>query len=78
MTNLLFMGLGIKGVISCRRNQHDQIFLVAYLGYLVVGTGSFLFHATLKCMSLRPGALSRPCPLFRLYLLAMKFMHLRI
>ena len=53
------MGLGIKGVISCRRNQHDQIFLVAYLGYLVVGTGSFLFHATLKCMSLCPGALSR-------------------
>ncbi|KAJ5640514.1 hypothetical protein N7528_000139 [Penicillium herquei] len=48
LTNLLFMGLGVKGIISCRRNQHDQIFLVAYLGYLVVGTGSFLFHSTLK------------------------------
>lgn len=49
LTNVLFMWLGIKGIISCRRNQHDQIFLVAYLGYLLVGTGSFLFHSTLKC-----------------------------
>lgn len=49
MTNLLFMWLGIKGILSCRRNQHDQIFLVAFCGYLVVGTGSFLFHSTLKC-----------------------------
>ncbi|KAJ5168296.1 uncharacterized protein N7482_003890 [Penicillium canariense] len=48
LTNLLFMWLGIKGIISCRRNGHDQIFLVALLGYLVVGTGSFLFHSTLK------------------------------
>jgi dihydroceramidase len=51
LTNLLFMWLGIKGIISCRRNGHDQIFLVALLGYLVVGTGSFLFHSTLKCKS---------------------------
>lgn len=49
MTNLLFMWLGIKGIISCRRNRHDQIFLVAFCGYLLVGTGSFLFHSTLKC-----------------------------
>lgn len=49
MTNLLFMWLGIKGIISCRRNQHDQIFLVSFCGYLLVGTGSFLFHSTLKC-----------------------------
>lgn len=45
------MWLGIKGIISCRRNGHDQIFLVALLGYLIVGTGSFLFHSTLKCKS---------------------------
>lgn len=51
LTNLLFMWLGIKGVISCLRNKHDQIFLVAFCGYLVVGTGSFLFHSTLKCQS---------------------------
>ncbi|PYH42107.1 ceramidase [Aspergillus saccharolyticus JOP 1030-1] len=48
LTNLLFMWLGIKGIRSCRRNGHDRIFEVAYYGYLVVGTGSFLFHATLK------------------------------
>ncbi|KAJ5089513.1 hypothetical protein N7532_008197 [Penicillium argentinense] len=48
VTNLLFMWLGIRGLISCRRNQHDQIFSVALCGYLVVGTGSFLFHSTLK------------------------------
>jgi len=51
LTNLLFMWLGIKGIISCRRNGHDQIFTVALLGYLLVGTGSFLFHSTLKCKS---------------------------
>lgn len=45
------MWLGIKGIRSCRRNGHDRIFEVAYYGYLVVGTGSFLFHATLKCKS---------------------------
>jgi dihydroceramidase len=49
LTNLLFMWLGVQGILSCRRNGHDQIFTVALLGYLVVGTGSFLFHSTLKC-----------------------------
>ncbi|KAE8152131.1 ceramidase [Aspergillus avenaceus] len=48
VTNLLFMWLGIKGIRSCRRNGHDSIFEVAYYGYLLVGTGSFLFHSTLK------------------------------
>ncbi|KAL3480600.1 alkaline phytoceramidase [Aspergillus californicus] len=48
LTNLLFMFLGVKGILSCRRNGHDAIFQVAYYGYLIVGTGSFLFHATLK------------------------------
>ncbi|EAW10660.1 ceramidase [Aspergillus clavatus NRRL 1] len=48
LTNLLFMWLGIKGIRSCRRNGHDTIFQIAFYGYLLVGTGSFLFHATLK------------------------------
>ncbi|KAE8391381.1 ceramidase [Aspergillus alliaceus] len=48
LTNLLFMWLGVKGLRSCRRHGHDTIFQVAYYGYLVVGTGSFLFHSTLK------------------------------
>ena len=45
----MFMLLGLKGVLNCIRNQHDSIFLVAFIGYLVVGSGSFLFHSTLKC-----------------------------
>ncbi|CAI7624336.1 unnamed protein product [Penicillium glandicola] len=48
LTNLLFMWLGVQGIRSCRRNGHDQIFTVALLGYIIVGTGSFLFHSTLK------------------------------
>ena len=45
----MFMMLGIRGVVNCIRNKHDSIFLIAFLGYLVVGSGSFLFHSTLKC-----------------------------
>ncbi|KAF2842445.1 alkaline ceramidase-like protein [Patellaria atrata CBS 101060] len=48
LTNLLFMFLAIRGARSCIRNDHDQIFLVAFVGYFLVGTGSFLFHTTLK------------------------------
>ncbi|PGH12089.1 hypothetical protein AJ79_04488 [Helicocarpus griseus UAMH5409] len=48
ITNFLFLLLGVKGVISCRKNGHDSIFQIAFLGYLVVGFGSFLFHSTLK------------------------------
>ncbi|CRL23607.1 unnamed protein product [Penicillium camemberti] len=40
LTNLLFMWLGVQGIRSCRRNGHDQIFTVALIGYLVVGTGN--------------------------------------
>ncbi|KIW06560.1 uncharacterized protein PV09_02990 [Verruconis gallopava] len=48
MTNLLFLYLGIKGVYNCVTQGHDRIFLICCLGYLVVGSGSFLFHSTLK------------------------------
>ncbi|KAH7114279.1 alkaline ceramidase-like protein [Dendryphion nanum] len=48
LTNLLFMYLAFKGIINCLRNGHDRVFLIAFIGYLLVGTGSFLFHATLK------------------------------
>lgn len=51
LTNCLFLWLGVKGLLSCRRNGHDSIFQSAFLGYLTVGFGSFLFHATLKCTS---------------------------
>ncbi|PSN73091.1 alkaline ceramidase-like protein [Corynespora cassiicola Philippines] len=48
LTNLLFMYLASKGIANCLANGHDNVFLVAFVGYLLVGTGSFLFHATLK------------------------------
>ncbi|GME25463.1 Ceramidase [Neofusicoccum parvum] len=48
LTNLLFIYLAFKGINNCLRNDHDTIFLVTFAGYLLVGTGSFLFHATLK------------------------------
>lgn len=48
LTNLLFIYLAFKGINNCLRNDHDSIFLVTFLGYFVVGTGSFLFHSTLK------------------------------
>ncbi|PSK45355.1 hypothetical protein B9Z65_2495 [Elsinoe australis] len=48
LTNLLFQYLAYKGVKSCIKDGHDQIFLVTFIGYFLVGTGSFLFHSTLK------------------------------
>lgn len=54
LTNLLFMYLAAKGIHNCIRNGHDTVFLVAFIGYLLVGTGSFLFHATLKCTHTPP------------------------
>ncbi|KAJ9668705.1 alkaline ceramidase ydc1 [Coniosporium apollinis] len=48
LTNLLFVYLAIKGIANCLRNGHDGIFLVTFIGYLLVGIGSFLFHSTLK------------------------------
>ncbi|KAH9865654.1 hypothetical protein J1614_009240 [Plenodomus biglobosus] len=48
LTNLLFMYLAAKGIRNCLKHGHDTVFLVAFVGYLLVGTGSFLFHATLK------------------------------
>lgn len=48
LTNLLFIYLAVKGIANCLANDHDRIFLITFVGYMVVGTGSFLFHATLK------------------------------
>jgi len=47
-TNLLFMGLGIRGIRNCLKYGHDTIFTVCFCGYILVGTGSFFFHSTLK------------------------------
>jgi len=48
LTNLLFIALGVKGIRNCLKYDHDSVFLVAFLGYLAVGSGSFAFHSTLK------------------------------
>ncbi|RAL58580.1 hypothetical protein DID88_003940 [Monilinia fructigena] len=48
LTNLLFIWLCIKGTRNCLKYDHDSVFLVAFFGYGAVGTGSFLFHSTLK------------------------------
>jgi hypothetical protein len=45
-TNIVFFYLGLKGIAKYR---DDPILLISYIGYLTVGIGSFLFHATLKC-----------------------------
>jgi len=48
LTNLLFIGLGIRGFRNVLKYGHDKIYLVAFAGYMLVGTGSFFFHSTLK------------------------------
>ena len=46
------MYLAYRGYQNCLSNNHDTIFLVAFVGCFLVAIGSFLFHSTLKCMSL--------------------------
>lgn len=48
----MFIFLGYKGISSCIRNGHDRVFFVAFISYLILGFGSFCFHATLKCACL--------------------------
>lgn len=49
-TNVVFMWLGLKGIQNCIRYSQPPVFILAYLGYMVVGAGSIAFHTTLKCM----------------------------
>ncbi|KAK5734853.1 alkaline ceramidase ydc1 [Elasticomyces elasticus] len=48
LTNLLFIVLAFKGMYNCYANGHDKIFFLTFVGYLIVGSGSFAFHTTLK------------------------------
>ena len=59
LTNILFISLAFKGMLNCWKNGHDNIFFITFLGYLIVGSGSFAFHATLKCMLTANS--NRPC-----------------
>jgi dihydroceramidase len=49
ITNVIFICLAIRGMRNCYREGHDPIFFVAFMGYFVVGVGSFMFHSTLWC-----------------------------
>lgn len=49
ITNLIFIYLGIMGVRDCLRYGAAKVYILTYLGYIVVGLGSMAFHATLKC-----------------------------
>ncbi|KAN0069771.1 Ceramidase [Elaphomyces granulatus] len=50
LTNLLFLWLGIKGVLSCRKNGHDAIFQVAFFGYiLLIDELSMIYTTCLTC-----------------------------
>ena len=42
------MFLAAVGINNCLQNEHDGVFLLSFFGYLLVGTGSTLFHTTLK------------------------------
>jgi len=40
--------LGFKGIRNCVKQGHDTIFILAFVGYIIVGVGSISFHMTLK------------------------------
>ncbi|KAI0548623.1 alkaline dihydroceramidase [Xylaria curta] len=48
VTNILFLWLGVRGIKGCIKYSHPSIFFVTFIGYIIVGCGSTLFHATLK------------------------------
>ncbi|CAK7198094.1 alkaline ceramidase ydc1 [Sporothrix eucalyptigena] len=48
ITNSMFIWLGIRGIRDCIRYRHRPVFIVAFIGYIVVGLGSIAFHTTLK------------------------------
>ncbi|KAL2199577.1 ceramidase-domain-containing protein [Corynascus similis CBS 632.67] len=48
LTNLVFMWLGIKGLRNVLSYNHSRVFILVFLGYIVVGLGSMAFHTTLK------------------------------
>ncbi|KAK4039792.1 ceramidase-domain-containing protein [Parachaetomium inaequale] len=48
LTNLVFMWLGVRGLRNVLSHAHSRVFILAFLGYIVVGLGSMAFHTTLK------------------------------
>ncbi|KAI0404959.1 ceramidase-domain-containing protein [Xylaria palmicola] len=48
ITNALFLWFGVRGIRNCMKYRHPPIFFITFIGYILVGCGSTLFHATLK------------------------------
>lgn len=48
LTNVVFMYLGVKGIRNVLAYRHSSVFILAFLGYMVVGLGSMAFHTSLK------------------------------
>ncbi|KAK4457414.1 alkaline ceramidase 3 [Cladorrhinum samala] len=48
ITNVVFMWLGFKGLHNVIKYGHSKVFIIVFLGYIVVGLGSMAFHTTLK------------------------------
>lgn len=44
----MFVLLALKGVTSCIKNGHNSNYIATFTGYAIVGTGSVLFHSSLK------------------------------
>lgn len=47
-TNLVFIWLGVKGLRNVIAYGHSPVFILAWLGYIIIGLGSMAFHTTLK------------------------------
>ncbi|KAJ2159220.1 hypothetical protein GGF46_003190 [Coemansia sp. RSA 552] len=47
-TNLVFFALALFGMWQVRATKQESRFLLCYLGMLIVGLGSWLFHMTLQ------------------------------
>jgi dihydroceramidase len=43
------MWLGVKGLRNVIAYSHSKVFILVFLGYIVIGFGSMAFHTTLKC-----------------------------
>ncbi|TPX17418.1 uncharacterized protein E0L32_003061 [Thyridium curvatum] len=48
VTNVMFLWLGSKGIRDCLTYPYSTVFIVGFIGYMVVGMGSIAFHTTLK------------------------------
>jgi dihydroceramidase len=55
ITNLTFIYLGVKGIRNCLEAGLSPAFMLANIGYIVVGLGSIAFHTTLSCTYLPIG-----------------------